>query len=696
MNLRTILPLLVMLAACGGAENEPAGAIKASSSPDGANDSAQDAVHAPEDAAGQVTDGSMSEVDSGDGSDASVTAADMDVGTCASKCTPGKCGDPDGCGGVCGCDNGVCDPDSKLCCAGATIGGDLPKVYDGETTLEFAALGRGIDTAGNGLLAGACMETPPQQDPCAGSSAPTTTYYAKFAEDVTELHKVLKVSAEAAYGGPMYQASASADFAESTDFTSRSAFLVLNIDVTYGKVDLTAAKLKPEKVELLKKDPVGFFIGCGNQYVASMTKGGSFHAVVHFKGVDKSAKKALSAAFQGGSFDWSAGGSFSKAVSDAFASYETEVLIQATGAELQQAPLSVEGVIKAAKCFMGDAAAGACSANSKLTCASAKATKVTTAPYQAADGWPGGAKLPSTMQQREIIQETAIQAVEAQVHLNDIHFRLKNNAGKLLDPNAFPQCQPLKAKLDAQKVKLENFLKEAKSKVTACQVLAVCGPSPACLKPLPVLAAEDLVLPPMPKELAVQCGPNCTNGVPGSTFEVDSFGYCTKCTYDVPNTPFDFGTGAFANFDQPGKTFTELGCRFMRPGAAVHVAACGLLFNNKFVYPMASGVNLVLKSSDGAEIGHCSPSTPFSPKAAQYCYSNSNKYDNKVTYSLYDDAKVKPSDDNALKTAIVIKGCDKAFDNQNAKDFSCNIHYQQVKVCDVDAFTECGVSCNIP
>lgn len=676
---------------------------------------------------------------------------------CLPSCIIGTCGIDDKCGGTCACNGGTfctsdgicvadcptgqaCTPDPATChtvgkfaCSNGTVfcaptagslspdgafcdGGTgkkacnagkclacsppaiiLPDIlYNNELSLTFKSLGIGIDSATNDTK-GQCVELPPAADYCATAKV-TSSFESDFAKSTSALVDMLKVDAAAHYSSGIYNASGSVNYEKSSKITNDSVFLVLKIDATFADAALANPSLTAEKLALLQADPVGFLQGCGDEYVDSLSSGGYFRLIYQFKGVEKTAKEDLTIKLSVNGGNWGANGTFQKNLSDVSTQYETHVSVIKSGGGLVSGATQLagpygQGLICEARCFL-DANAKEdngnscnCPSGSTLTCANSTATAMHAKPYQSVANWPKNTNLPSTADQRAIIHDTATSALQVKFALNDVQYRLANNVDKLKGVAAC--AGELKNLTDHQKA-LTDWISLAEARIKACQTIYVCGPSLACTNALPPMPSLDLPL--MSPDMVQTCGPICTTA-PDATYEIDAFGYCTRCTFAPPKTA---GTGVFPGWTTAGKVMETPTCRYMRPGAFVHMAACGKLVNNNYVYPAGMRVTMVARSGAGeADVGKCNANPLENGTPLSTC-SLGKSFPNWSVYNLYDDVKVAATGDNHMQAAMAIGDCASGVDGvaNTTQNFDCSLQDQAVMICDVDAVPSCGVTCN--
>lgn len=205
---------------------------------------------------------------------------------------------------------------------------------------DSASVGQGFNYL-SGQLAGDCTDTaPPTRGGATNASpapapAPTPTApgtpaactnplmgtqkYRVIQEDSMEsLAKQLQLGASMSGGGLAWSAAASANFAESAATTSYSRFLMIDATVEFQEPTTAASfALSREHLKLLgSKGPTRFLKTCGDHYIRSIWRGGTFHAVFHFKARSDAEARSVASAITAsvGTFNSSAAlaASFSK------------------------------------------------------------------------------------------------------------------------------------------------------------------------------------------------------------------------------------------------------------------------------------------------------------------------------------------------------------------------------------------------
>ncbi len=429
-------------------------------------------------------------------------------------------------------------------------GCDLPLVVESEEytgTLPSMTLGAGLNTL-NGSVSDVCVEfTPP--NPASGGA--NRQFRLQFVEEHSQLKQALGISASASFKTGLYKGEASSNFLSTAEQTSDSAFLLLEVRVDFQPVSIPTATIKASALARIQSDPAGFVAQCGDRYIASITSGGLFRALYRFSGMSQRSRQELSTSLSAGGPNWTASASFQSAIERASSRYQTDVFVIQQGGSLQPVAVTPSDLIAQARAFgtVSDAGVG-------LTFANATPVSVSTRSYYAASNFPSGARYPTPERQLRVLSELGPVYDLARVARADIDARLRR-PGRLDTPS----CSGDRQRLVSQRDAINSWIREADTVADACRVLSACGPSANCKGPSTMPPSE---LPRLSDP--VNCGPACTDGN-GSTYESDSRGYCTRCTFAARSA-------------QPGVINEAPGvlpaaCKYMRPGADVVVRATG-------------------------------------------------------------------------------------------------------------------------
>lgn len=555
-------------------------------------------------------------------------AAGTDTSSCVPVCAPGACGQDNGCGqscqcsgdltcwkGLCvdSCPTGSCKPPLSTCFTAGTWKCEQGMAFcapdplspadqgaacddafsaacnadglckkcsppaqvtsnmtiSGDLAIGVGELGRGLNSA-SGDIAGICVTGGSVQETCTVKSS---SFQMKLASSTSEMVSSLGIAASAAYKGGLYSVNGSVKLDKSDKVTTDSKFLIVEQTIDYGSVTLPTPVLKDVWLDKAINDPVAFLQGCGDQYVVGASRGAKLTIVYQFKGMTQSAASSLQAKLSIGTPSFDLDAELKSAIASASSSYETTVTVikagtqtPASGATALDGPYGV-GLRCEAACFanadavLADGTVCNCPQGSTANCDNATTRQVVALPYGSLDTWPAGATLPDTSIQIQRMDGLAGEARTVRYGLNDVKARLANNADKLLGE---PACASELAKLTVHQSALSTWLDAAEAAIAACKYIYMCGPSDACLADIG--EPPSALLPLMDPANIEACGPQCTSDA-GATYELDSFGYCTRCTWTDPKTILS-STAALSGV-------LERTCRYMRPGATAKVSMSG-------------------------------------------------------------------------------------------------------------------------
>lgn len=555
------------------------------------------------------------------------------------------------------------------------------RIYAGELSGQ-ATLGQGVDVAANDLRQ-TCLEPPASGDVCSRAQQ-SVQWSMHFVQDSSSLVKELELSAAAQYGGSVFDASGSLSFATASSITSDSAFLVLDVEVSWAPgASLADARLTPGDAERARLDPLGFVARCGTHYVQSVKSGALFRAVYHYRGVTASERQALAATFSVGGggigYDWSASSSLASRLASTSAHYDTSLFVGQTGGSFVPTQLDPASLIQQARCFAAAPGAPECAGYASVTCSTAPITQLATQSYRTASNWPLGARLASATEQHRIVEETSNLVEPVRFALNDVRFRLSHNVEKLL---TVPDCAPELAKLNEHKARLEAFIAAAQRKIHACREVNLCGPNAACRAELPQVPSP-LTLPVMDPANIARCGPNCTSE-PGATWDMDAFGYCNRCQFRPPD-------GAWPSAISSGAVLAEGRCRYMRKGATLAVRACGTAWATLSQGALYTDVRLRVVDSTG----QCPAGTCCSGCANQCCTTSDVAGFSGATFDfnlVENGAFVPPTSPDAVAAVQLYSGTCKAY----SIDGHCHARNLGIDVCDVDRVGGCDTGSVCP
>lgn len=469
-------------------------------------------------------------------------------------------------------DDGGCSPPA-LVTTTHNYTGDLSRV----------SLGGGFNALSQDL-SGQCLVIPPPSSTCSGTGS--RTFQMQFIRESSRLKESLGLSASASYDGGLWSAEASARFFRSTDVRSDSAYLLLDVAVTFDSQTIPDAQLTDGALARLRSDPEGFVASCGTEYVASVTRGGRFRVVYVFSSLTTREKEELSTSFSAGGGNWMAGGSFERSIERATSRYQTQVYVLQSGGRLEPVGLSPAELIAQARNFGSPGPDGG---TGTLNCATAYPISIETRPYYATSNIPIGARYPDVTRQLNELTATANTWDQVRFLRNDLEARL-GRPGRL----ATTACVTDLARFTTKQAEIEAFFREVQAKRDACQSINYCGATSACVR---ALATPSLSLPRLSDP--ARCGPACTDGA-NSTYESDDYGYCTRCTWTWPTTTTGSNTAA-------GVMRSE--CRYMRPGAQVLAQARGRLGPPPCSSQTVFYADVNLQTASGVNTDNCTVDT---------------------------------------------------------------------------------------
>lgn len=441
--------------------------------------------------------------------------------------------------------------------------------------LATVTLGAGFNPLASALAA-TCLEAPGGTPTCTGTGSRTLRM--QFVRDSTTLKTTLGLTANASFDSGVYSGDASASFYRSSEVRSDSAYLVLDVVVTFDAQTLPSPRLTAETIERLRADPEGFVATCGTDYVSAITRGGVFRAVYAFSSLTTSDVETLQTSFSAGGGSWTAGGTFQRSLERQTSHYRSQLFVMQSGGRLEPVGLTPAQLIEQATRF---GAAGADGGAGTLNCATAYPVAVETRPYYQTLNFPIGQRYPNITAQINEFANTANTWDQVRVFRNDLDDRL-TRSGRL----ATTACATDMARYTARRAEIDAFYAAMQAKRDACLEVHYCGATAACLRPL---TPPTLLLPRLSDPL--RCGPACTDGI-NSTYESDDRGYCTRCTF----TPPAFETYQTDFVDNLAAST----CRYMRPGARVsaqlrgyvtHRACSNYVVNGRFTLQTRSGMN---------------------------------------------------------------------------------------------------------
>ncbi len=114
-----------------------------------------------------------------------------------------------------------------------------------------------------------------------------------YVEDHKRLSQELGTRASARARFFLFSVSAEAEYANSSDFSSNSSFMLASATMRKETERLERYTIEKSALSLLKTNPRAFFMRCGDQFVAGRIKGASFTAIVEIRDTTSETRSAL-------------------------------------------------------------------------------------------------------------------------------------------------------------------------------------------------------------------------------------------------------------------------------------------------------------------------------------------------------------------------------------------------------------------
>lgn len=279
-------------------------------------------------------------------------------------------------------------------------------------------LGMGIDLV-TGEWKQPCVEWERSEQVSQGQG---TRFRYELVEDSRSLKKALAVEATAAYRNPTAHVSARASFAKQVQANSYSLYILALVDVRAPTETLAGVRLKPE-IQKVLAEPDGlqrFRRICGDEYVASLNRAGSFMGVIEVQTRDQRSKKRLrteiSGKMQAGAESASGSVELSQAVKTASRSHRVRSFQSVTGQSRTALAVSPDAMVRNAELFP-----------SRITPESALPYQANTFRYDSLLGWKSPAQV-DTEHQRFVVRELGKRRDEFEEKLANIEYVLANKA----------------------------------------------------------------------------------------------------------------------------------------------------------------------------------------------------------------------------------------------------------------------------
>jgi len=129
----------------------------------------------------------------------------------------------------------------------------------------------------------------PEGGPATAGNEVVVTYL----EDYRRLGEEIGVKASARARFFVFSVSAEAEYANGSDFSKNSSFLIATATMRKETERLQQYRIKEDALTLLRSNPRAFLRRCGNQFVAGRIKGASFTAVVEIRDTTEDTRSAV-------------------------------------------------------------------------------------------------------------------------------------------------------------------------------------------------------------------------------------------------------------------------------------------------------------------------------------------------------------------------------------------------------------------
>lgn len=241
-----------------------------------------------------------------------------------------------------------------------------------------------------------------------------------YLEDYRRLAEELGVKASARARFFIFSVSAEAEYANGSDFSKNSSFLIATATMRKETERLKQYRIKEDALALLRSNPRAFFRRCGNQFVAGRIKGASFTAVVEIRDTTEATRTAVrgkvGAGLSLGGFGAEASVEGTKALEQELAQHELHYKVMSVGLPADN-PTSIDGFIRTALSLQGTIDE---SANKREA-----AIEFVTQSYDIADNFPGRVNLPSLVTQDQFLERLASFHQETAITLRDLERGLR-------------------------------------------------------------------------------------------------------------------------------------------------------------------------------------------------------------------------------------------------------------------------------
>jgi len=265
-----------------------------------------------------------------------------------------------------------------------------------------------LTTLGDSAWTGA---SPTGQPPATATNEVLITYV----DDYRRLARDLGVQASAAVRFFALSVSAEAEYANGSDFSRSSSFVVASATLRKETERLRRYRIREDALQLLRTNPRAFFRRCGDRFVAGRIMGASFTAVMEVRDTTDETRNAIRGKIGGGlsigGFGIEASAEKTSALSQALARHELFYKVMSVGLPAEN-PTTVDGFIHTAANLQQTIDASASKRPAAL--------EFVTASYEVADNFPGDFHLPALAEQDRLLDRLAGQHQETSIVLGDL------------------------------------------------------------------------------------------------------------------------------------------------------------------------------------------------------------------------------------------------------------------------------------
>lgn len=279
----------------------------------------------------------------------------------------------------------------------------------------------------------------------------------QLVEDSRSMKKALGVKARVAYKSPGTHVSGKAAFASEVNANSYSLYILAMVDVKAPTETLADVHLRPEVRELLAQGNLNRFREvCGDEYVASVQRAGTFVGVTEIRTTGTSSKKKIKVELQGKMGGYSASGEMTQAISKVAQRNEVRSYQYVTGQERTALSVSPDQMVKNAENFPVN-----------VDPESALPYRAATFSYQTLVDWNGPAPV-DVQHQAYVVAEIGRRQERYREKLADVHYVMAN-------PLEFRDFEParlghMEAVIDQNLQRLQRAASECHRDLRECEV----------------------------------------------------------------------------------------------------------------------------------------------------------------------------------------------------------------------------------